>query len=841
MIFFFFTIVLKSKKYAVKSITAAGFLFFVSVCCRPGSRNEDIAIRFDGGYGQLEIGGKYAGAEFHQSRPLPSRISFYYPVANSIDLSTSYWSRQESVPFTVILSIDGKKDTLGLNPQAYRYTPYYAAFEQWVGQLRVTYQYDFCAKSPVMVFQLWLTNESQRTREIKVQTLLNAVLRTSHTYSMRNPASVEYDKIRSTAYVFFDDADTDSALVFVANAGEIPLQNTNDRISDGDDATNGAVISFTYQQTVESAEQMNVVQLIGSCVQSEKSRVTSEAVRDWQRDVEETRHRLLNYSTKRSTFKVPDSDLQQTLYWAKAMMASNMHYLHGWIVPMPCPAEYNFFFTHDFLVTSLGAGLFDSKYVTNGYRFLSALAREDSVLPHAYYWKDDGYRTETCSSDNWNHLWFILSVNAYLKHTADVETVNMLYPILQKSIHLLLKNKGADDLMYAFRPDWWDIGHVYGARVYITTLMIRALQDYAVIAGELGRTDEELDFYYDLVEKMNKSLVMILWDDNCGYLMNRMDGQSWDPHYYAGSLVASFVDVLDLYERQRLIGTAQKILLDENIGIRNAMPADFHQLNDVYKFKETEVGIPYGYMNGGVWTHGTAWYVLGLLSINQPDEAREALKTYLTLGGIEASPMGQPALYEYRIADAASKRYGEIDKPNFLWAAGWYIYSLYQLAGVRENSWNISFCPNLPKGFYDLEYDLMSMGKNVHVRCQGKGKFFRQIMIDGKRVHSAVVYKSGETILLKRGYPVEPYLAEATCRIENVRYRSNEASFLVDITGSQGQPIRLKIISPKKVQRIIVDDVALYESISQPEEDGVFISSLKTRMVNEKKSVVFQF
>lgn len=368
-------------QYTVKTITATGFLFFVLVCCQPGSRNEDIAIRFDGGYGQLEIGGKYAGAEFHQSRPLPSRISFYYPVANSINLSTSYWSRQESVPFTVILTIDGRKDTLGLNPQAYRYTPYSAAFEQWVGQLRVTYQYDFCAKSPVMAFQLRLTNESQRTREIKVQTLLNAVLRTSHTYSMRNPASVEYDKIRSTAYVFFDDADTDSALVFVANAGEIPLQNTNDRISNGDDSTNGAVISFTYRQTVESAEQMNVVQLIGSCVQSEKSRVTSEAVRDWQRDVEETRHRLLNYSTKRSTFKVPDSDLQQTLYWAKAMMASNMHYLHGWIVPMPCPAEYNFFFTHDFLVTSLGAGLFDSKYVTNGYRFLSALARRIPFFP----------------------------------------------------------------------------------------------------------------------------------------------------------------------------------------------------------------------------------------------------------------------------------------------------------------------------------------------------------------------------------------------------------------------------------------------------------------------------
>src|SRR5437870_13328446 len=53
---------------------------------------------FDRHYGQVEVGGRYVGAEFHRSRPLPSRISFYYPVANSIDLSTDYLRRDESLP-----------------------------------------------------------------------------------------------------------------------------------------------------------------------------------------------------------------------------------------------------------------------------------------------------------------------------------------------------------------------------------------------------------------------------------------------------------------------------------------------------------------------------------------------------------------------------------------------------------------------------------------------------------------------------------------------------------------------------------------------------------------------
>jgi hypothetical protein len=55
--------------------------------------DSTIAVAFHGGYGSIEVGGPYAGFESHHSRPLPSRISFYAPVANSMDLSTDYWRR----------------------------------------------------------------------------------------------------------------------------------------------------------------------------------------------------------------------------------------------------------------------------------------------------------------------------------------------------------------------------------------------------------------------------------------------------------------------------------------------------------------------------------------------------------------------------------------------------------------------------------------------------------------------------------------------------------------------------------------------------------------------------
>jgi hypothetical protein len=47
------------------------------------------------------------------------------------------------------------------------------------------------------------------------------------------------------------------------------------------------------------------------------------------------------------------------MHWSKALLASNLHYIEDQYLPMPFPAEYIFFFTHDLLLTSLGAVYFD--------------------------------------------------------------------------------------------------------------------------------------------------------------------------------------------------------------------------------------------------------------------------------------------------------------------------------------------------------------------------------------------------------------------------------------------------------------------------------------------------
>ena len=91
--------------------------------------NKGLEYSFTGHYGQVEVGGRYAGAEFHDSRPLPSRISLYYPVANSIDLSTDYWKRGESRPMAVGIQIDGdQRHWIGREPWSYTVSPHTVIF-----------------------------------------------------------------------------------------------------------------------------------------------------------------------------------------------------------------------------------------------------------------------------------------------------------------------------------------------------------------------------------------------------------------------------------------------------------------------------------------------------------------------------------------------------------------------------------------------------------------------------------------------------------------------------------------------------------------------------------------
>jgi glycogen debranching enzyme len=350
---------------------------------------------------------------------------------------------------------------------------------------------------------------------------------------------------------------------------------------------------------------------------------------------------------------------------------------------MPCPAEYNFYFTHDVLLTDLAVVNFDLLRVKKDLQFIIDHASEDKIIPHAYYWKDSTFKTELVTTDGWNHFWFIILSADYLKHSSDTVFANELYPYIKKSLEQSLSGE-KDGLMFAYRPDWWDIGRNYGPRSYMTILAIKSIRDFTFISERLGKKSNEIKNYYALADEMQIQLNKKLWSDEKKYLINYFEDGSEDPHYYMGSLLAVYFDLLETERAKELLATTEKFLLDEQLGIYTVYPMDFHELIGFFRFAGNEAGDPHKYINGGIWPHSNAWYALALMKIGEKDKALKFIKQTMTIDGIINSPNGQPAMYEYRNSNFNNpQEYGKVDKPQFMWAAGWYLYILYEYLKLK--------------------------------------------------------------------------------------------------------------------------------------------------------------
>ncbi|MGA2623327.1 MAG: amylo-alpha-1,6-glucosidase [Bacteroidota bacterium] len=832
-----------------------GLCFLVGVTVVQGQsqspENSGLAYTFVGHYGQVEVGGRYVGAEFHNSRPLPSRISFYYPVANSVDLSTDYWKRDESQPMSIGIQIGkNRRHWIGREPWSYTVSPHKVVFRGQEDAVEYSVTYEFCLNEPAMVRRFTVKNISRQPQEVTAYTFLKTILRTCQTYARKESAWTSINRAMNTIQVDFDDPETDRASIFVQNVGLQPSSCVTDasELAVSDTGTlqwisstarlSGSpqiskkhlpVAAFEYHQEMKPGDTLSIIQVIGSCKRSEVGEITKRLASSWEKEIKGYDELVVEKSEMETQFKTNDPVLDASAIWAKGILTANAHYINTRIVPMPCPAEYNFFFTHDLLMTDLGAVNFDAARVKKDLLYVESLAKDD-IIPHAYYWRDHGFTTEYCTPDNWNHFWFVIVTGAYLRHSLDELTVRKLYPCVGKSLEEVLTQLKPDHLMYAFRPDWWDIGHIEGPRAYMTALAIRSLREYLSISSFLHERTRKLNEYESLADSMQNALTHRLWDDRMNYLVNYNEGKK-DEHYYMGSLVAVAYDLLDVERAQKLVQTATEKLLDRIIGVRTAMPPDFHtrEVIQFYRFAGEEAGKPFFYANGGVWPHDNAWYAIALNAIGSSDEALKFVKTTMTIDGIIHSPRGQPAMYEYRYDDSTSNEYGMVDKPCFLWAGGFYLKTLYTLFGVRENEWNLSLeCP-LPSGCDSVAYTLTD-GNSKRFVLSGKGKYLESLTFGQISVPSLVLptefARETQPCVVRFGIPKQPYLKSINATVEKVVYERPNGIHC-EIESFRGHRISAVVISPSMLKKVEVDGVPVSAVRTTKQPDGIYESTVQ--------------
>ncbi len=804
-----------------------------------------IAVTSDGDYDIVEVGGPYVGAEFHRRKPAPTRISFYTPVANSLDPSQDYWTRDTTRTLDLLLQFRdnvsgeavGGMGVLNDVPWDCEWTPYRATFSQFTA-LNQSITYEFGQTLPLMAVTFSLENPDAERVALTLGARLNTMLRTCHSYTPRQPTRVT-EALNGKAFVLeYAYDDTDSAAVLLLTDA---LRVNNSRVWTSDSAR----VGFTVPLTLPPLAKRECTLVIASCRINEVKE-TLVRIRDgWWDDVHAHEQSVMAYAD-RSTVYEADSTLIHTERWAKAVMQVDRHWLNGSLVPMPCPAQYNFFFTHDMLLTDLGTVYFDTETVREDLRFLHTLTRADSTLAHAYYWKDGEYVTEFCGDNSWNHLWFIQLAAAYLRHSGDAETVTELLPDLQHSLTAALSQRGPDGLVHGNYPDWWDIGNVPGARAYLTALTARALQDAAYISVKLdnaGLVPDDWQVVHDeLLANMNERL----WSDEHGFLLNTI-GDTLDTHLYAGSLVAAWFDQLPPDRAETMVATASRELVDPEIGLRIVMPADFHLLEDAYNFHGPEAGAAYTYINGGVWPHGNAWYAFAQLHTGDADGALASLKKFLTLDGVRNSPNGQASFYEYRFSDRDSPKYGSFDKPTFLWMGGWYMNVLYSLAGVREDPWGVQITPERPSQWETHTFPLTVNGQTVDVTVHGGASTdapmaFRRILRDGQPCGSAVLYGSQSTLEFERGVPEIPYLVSASILVEDVRWDESRRQLTVQLRGTPGQMWSCTLASATRRDQVtVVGDTGPTSREEFVQEDGVIWTTLSGERTSGTVTLTIQY
>ncbi len=810
-------------------------LFLVSCSSKDKTVNQqDLAVSFDKKNAIIEIGSPFVGIEMHNSSPLLNRLSFYYPVANSIDLSEDYWTRDQWKIFGVgIKQDDQTPEWIGSESLPFELTPYSVRFFEKSEDKKSEINYQFCDDQPAMVVTLEIENISKKEINFEVFTKLPLVLKTCHTYTEKLPTDIKVDSVTGTLSANFNHLQTQYAQLFITNAGLKPdfigtnfkdkkfseLINwiaSNSIISVSKNPSKKIPIAFNlYSKKLRPGEKFKIVQIIGSCRKDEGQHITEYLIENYKKEVQSFEAEILKASCDDPIIQTGKNSIDHSVKWARAILAVNQHFIDDHILPMPCPAQYNFFFTHDVLLTDLAAVHFDIDRVKRDLLFIYEHANENDIIPHAYYWKDTTYVTEYAGIDNWNHFWFIILASSYLRHSDDVETLEQLFPVISTSLNTILKSKGEDHLMWSHQPDWWDIGKNIGPRAYMTILACRTLRDYVYLTSKLGKNIEQLTHYETLADKMQGALNDKLWDDELDYLINYLEDNTKDSHLYMGSILACHYDLLNESRKRQLVETVKKKLLDEKIGIYTVYPMDFHLLIDKWKFNGKEMGDPYYYINGGVWPHGNAWYAMALKSIGAFHEAFEFIDQTMTVEGIMNSPNGQPAMYEYRCSNPTNENsYGKIDKPQFMWAAGWYLYSLYQLLGIDENDWNIALNPVKIKSTKNVEFQTYHKGKLISVKIQGEGKHIREIYFDDTTMSTSVIpdeLNDLNQIKITLGFPDSPYIYQTNSALYAPKFNEMDNQLYFELSAFRGHNNQTALISPYVPKTILIDNKLISE------------------------------
>jgi len=198
------------------------FLFFTLPLFAQSSLEDKLKVTFTGD-AQLETGSAYVGLEFHHNSPILQRISFYYPVSNSVDLSNDYWKRDSSFVMAAALKTGDKIEWFNHQKYEFTSTPYFVSWYKKDNDKEVRVTYNFLKNKPAYTATWEITNKKPGRQTIELYTDLEANLKTSHSYTIKDKAYTDADLLGNRLFIYYSDSELQNVSLFSINKGELPV------------------------------------------------------------------------------------------------------------------------------------------------------------------------------------------------------------------------------------------------------------------------------------------------------------------------------------------------------------------------------------------------------------------------------------------------------------------------------------------------------------------------------------------------------------------------------------------------------------------------------------------
>lgn len=369
-----------------------------------------------------------------------------------------------------------------------------------------------------------------------------------------------------------------------------------------------------------------------------------------------------------------------------------------------------------------------------------------------------------------DHLWLIMSVNAYIKETGDFAFLNekvsyndkttsgTVREHLDKALEFTANNRGPHNIALAGRADWndtlnLDMGKGNAESVFTSMLFCRVLMEMVELCGYLDDS-KGVEKYSVMFNDMRAAINQSSWDgewykrafdDECRPIGSKEN--KYGKIFINSQSFAVLSGVADDVKAGKCLEAVEKYLSTE-YGIVTMYPA-------YPEADETKGGIttypPGAKENGGIFLHTNPWVMIAETMVGHGDRAFDYYKRIMPSKRNDSAELFEvePYVYPQNVLGQEHPQFGTGRNSWLTGTAAWNLVAASQyILGIRPDYNRLLVDPCIPSEWNGFKAQRVFRGAVYNIEVQNPGRVCKgvgKIVVDGEESCKIPVFPAGTT------------------------------------------------------------------------------------------------